>query len=499
MRGTTRQTEFRVGMFVLLGFFAIAIFSFRLTESPVFQRGIEVTTYLDDATGLFKLTKVKQAGISIGYVKEIELENNRAKVTLVIEHGYKIPRGAHVIPRPLGVLGDKYIEVRLPEQGEKVDGNVGGVHDEESHTSLQWKRLVDWLIPSASAQEAQTAVTVAPAPRKKPAARPAGGLIRSGDVIDSSPSSGSMDDLTKDASDLSKDLKETSTSVRSLVKNNTSEIESLIRSWNRITTKLEKTLNRVDADRIAKDLDDLSLAAGKMGQTLQNTESITSKIDRGEGTLGKLVNDPTTVQELNRALSHLNHAIERSRRIQTIVDMNGDYRPANATTKTWIGLKIMTRETSGYIAQIVVDPVGTEKKSITRVAINGGAETVTETTTNDRSALKYSVQFYKRIGEIAFRLGLFENSGGIAVDTYFLRDRVQASMEVFEIGRPNDNSHIQAYLRVPFFTFLYAQVGGDELITRFKTADRKRSFTAGLGLRFTDDDIKTLFLLPGIP
>jgi phospholipid/cholesterol/gamma-HCH transport system substrate-binding protein len=489
MKGTTTGTEFRVGLFVLLGFMAIAAFSFRLTESPIFQQGIEVTTYLDDATGLFKLTKVKQAGISIGYVKEIELENNRAKLTLVIDQGYSLPRGARVLARPLGVLGDKFLDVKLPGQEDGKAENEGEpTQPKDSHTSFRsiWKKLWEAAIPTAAAQ-------TPPKPKSGKA------MLKQGDVIEAAESTGSVDDLTRDASDISKDIKATSTSVRTLVQNNASEIESLIRSWNRITIKLEKTLNKIDSDKVSNDLKDISEAAGRASRSLKNIEEITDKIDKGDGTLGKLVNDPTTVQELNRTLSHLNNAIERSRRIQTLVDMNGDYRGRMKSTKTWVGLTIMTRETSGYIAQVVIDPVGKEKRVVTSTTTNGGAASITETVTNDRSALKYSVQFYKRIGDTAFRLGLFENSGGLGVDAYLWGDKVQLTTEFYEIGRAGDNPHLRAFARVPFWTFLYAQAGGDEIITKMNSLDRKPSWTVGLGLRFTDDDIKTLFLLPGIP
>ena len=38
---------------------------------------------------------------------------------------------------------------------------------------------------------------------------------------------------------------------------------------------------------------------------LANLESITSKIDKGEGTLGQLINDSDTVEKLNVALDDI--------------------------------------------------------------------------------------------------------------------------------------------------------------------------------------------------
>lgn len=509
--GKDRSLEARVGLFVVLGFMVIALYSFRLTESPIFQRGMEVTTYLDDATGLFKLTKIKLAGIPIGFVKDIELDGHRAKVIMVIEPGYELPRGARVIPRPLGILGDKFLEIQIPPPPgaasspppaeivpEKKEAPKARTERRRRSRGAWLRRLENWIYPSARAQSSSAPAQSPAAAAAKPAAKPVG-RIKSGDVIPSATSGASVDDLTRDAADISKDVKATSTSVRTLVENNAPEIESLIRSLNRMVTKLEKTLNRIDSEKMAKDIEALSQAAGKMSRTLEHTESITEKIDRGEGTLGKLVNDATTVNELNRSLSHLNHAIERSRRIQTIVDLNGDYRTAMSSTKTHVGMSIFTRETSGYIAEVVVDPAGTQKKVVTTVQKDGGPVETTETITNDRTKLKFSVQFYKRIGDTAFRLGLFENTGGLAMDVFVWRERLRLSVETFGIGREGDNPYLRAFVRVPFWNYLYAQAGGDDIITKMRSSDFKPSFFAGLGVRFTDDDLKTLFLLPGIP
>lgn len=507
--GKDRSLEARVGLFVVLGFMVIALYSFRLTESPIFQRGMEVTTYLDDATGLFKLTKIKLAGIPIGFVKDIELDGHRAKVILVIEPGYELPKGARVIPRPLGILGDKFLEIQIPPVPGATPPPPAEIvappkdapkarNERRRRSRGAWlRRLENWVYPSAEAQQPAPPVHAPAAPAAKPAAKP--GRIKSGDVIPSATSGGSVDDLTRDAADLSKDVKATSTSVRTLVDKNAPEIESLIQSLNRMVTKLEKTLNKIDSERMVKDFEALSQAAGKMSRTLENTESITGKIDRGEGTLGKLVNDTTTVNELNRTLGHLNHAIERSRRIQTIVDLNGDYRTASSSTKTHVGMSIFTRETSGYIAEVVVDPAGTQKKVITTTQIDGGPIETTQTITNDRTKLKFSVQFYKRIGDTAFRLGLFENTGGLAMDVFTWREHLRFSVEAFGIGREDDRPYLRAFVRVPFWNYLYAQAGGDDIITKMRSSDFRPSFFAGLGVRFTDDDLKTLFLLPGIP
>jgi phospholipid/cholesterol/gamma-HCH transport system substrate-binding protein len=529
MRAPTnaRVREFQVGAFVLLGFFAISMFSFRLTETPAFAHGTQVVTYLDDATGLFQLAKVKQAGISIGFVKSIELVDGRAKVTLVIEKPYSVPKDARVVPRPLGILGDKYLEIVVPtsSQYERYRGDEGPtpaspgapvkVEDDASargapsRRSDQTKkiengaeppvayevqavwgqalaRVSDWIVPSAVAQSA------APVPAaSKPAVQ--------GDVLKSSNSAATVDDITRQVGEVTKDLQATSKSLKTMIEKNTDDVDRILGSWARISTKIETILNGVNSNKVEKDIRNLSNAAGNMSQSLANIESITGKLDRGEGTLGKLINDPSTIEEINRSLVTINNAIDRANRIQSIVDLRSQYGVTPKTAKTYVGVRIMTRESSGYVGEIVLDPAGTEKKVITTVRTNGGSPVVTETLTNDRTALKYSLQFYKRIADTAFRLGLFESTGGVGADFQLFRRRLQATVEFFELGRERDNPNLKIWFRVPFLDYLYAEAGGDDLITKVNAGSQRRTFFVGLGLNFTDQDLKTLFIFSGIP
>lgn len=137
--------EVQVGLFVFLACAIIAAFSFRITDTPIFRHGKNYVVFLSDATGIFKNSKVKMAGIDIGVIRKIELEGNRAKLTLLIDKEYEIPKNSIVVPRPLGILGDKFIEIQ--PQGETKQGEqIEKSSDESGFNPL------DWVVPSASAQ-----------------------------------------------------------------------------------------------------------------------------------------------------------------------------------------------------------------------------------------------------------------------------------------------------------------------------------------------------------
>jgi phospholipid/cholesterol/gamma-HCH transport system substrate-binding protein len=308
-----------------------------------------------------------------------------------------------------------------------------------------------------------------------------------------------IDDISEKMSDLAGDLKIITGSLRKIVENNKNDIESLIKSLNRTASNMEKLLGSIDSEQVGKDLKRLGEAASHLNSSLDHIENISSKIDRGEGTIGKLINDPRTAEELNRTLMTVNRALDRASRVQSIVDMHSDYVTERNASVTRVGIWLKTRDTSGYLAQVVIDPAGTRKTVVTTTQKDSEPVSRTETVTNDRSAMKYSLQFYRRIGDVACRLGLFESSGGVAIDSYFWGDRLQATTELFQIGRKEDRAELRAFGRMYWWDSLYFEVGGENLITRVNKNDYQRSLSAGLGLRFTDEDIKTLFTFAGVP
>src|SRR6476620_10427982 len=89
--------ELQVGLFIFAACLVVAAFSLRITDSPIFRRGTTFVTYLDDATGIFKNSKVKIAGIDVGVITEIDLENAQAKITMVVDKGIDVPAGSKIV------------------------------------------------------------------------------------------------------------------------------------------------------------------------------------------------------------------------------------------------------------------------------------------------------------------------------------------------------------------------------------------------------------------
>ncbi len=108
-------------------------------------------------------------------------------------------------------------------------------------------------------------------------------------------------------------------------------------------------------------------------------------------------------------------------------------------------------------------------------------------------------QYFKSIHNLGFRLGLFESSGGAALDYFAFRKKLKLSLEAFDFGRDNNNLQLRAYADWVFFHHFYLRVGGDDLASKHTSGSQRASYMLGLGLRFSDSDVKALLSIPGIP
>jgi phospholipid/cholesterol/gamma-HCH transport system substrate-binding protein len=483
LKGFTREVQ--VGLFALVGFFVVAVFSLRITDSPVFRRGTVLVTYLGDATGVFLNSKVKLAGIDVGAVKKIELENGKAKVTLVIDEGVEIPKDSHIEARPQGILGDKYLEVVLP-------GPSPSSYLPPRPMGPSWlQRLLEMVMPSARAQ--------APAPKKAP-------NMGSGDVIPAKSSPATIDDLARQLGAISGDVQALTTKLNGMLDDNSPEIRELVRSLNRTGRKLERIFGQVDPDRVGRDLKDLSGAAGNVSRSLQKVEGLLERVEKGEGTVGKLLNDPAIALELQRAMETLNTALDRVNRTVLVMDLSAEsYFPAKSS-KTYVSLEIRPKEDVAYVGGLVIDPRGTFERVITTdrtTTTVGGVSTeeeiVRDRTVNDREAVYFTLMMEKRIWNFAARIGILENKGGLGFDYHLLGDRLRFGADLFHLTRDGNNPHLKAHVKFSFLDYFYLIAGGDELLSRVKSGTGSPSFMAGIGLRFTDEDAKTVLLLPGVP
>ncbi|MCG2755013.1 MAG: hypothetical protein L6247_05550, partial [Desulfobacteraceae bacterium] len=210
---------------------------------------------------------------------------------------------------------------------------------------------------------------------------------------------------------------------------------------------------------------------------------ITDKINRGEGSIGKLINEDETVENINTSLVSINDYLQKQDDYKTYVDYRGEYLFDSDELKSYLSLRIQPKEDKYYLLQIVDDPSGKEEVKDTKNADG----TTTRTVETDKDALKFSAQIAKRYYDIGLRGGLFESTGGVGLDYYLFNDCLTLSLEAFDFD-PDRNAHLKFKADYRPFKHIYITSGFDDFISD----EGKESFFIGAGISFADEDIKSL-------
>jgi len=140
--------DLAVGLFVLVGLLALGYLSLQVGGLE-FSQGerIALKATFDDIGGLSSRAPVKVAGVKIGEVSGIELDDDlRAIVHLQIdaEVGLSIDSSAAI--RTAGLLGDQFIAVEL---GAEDDVLVDGEEFSFTESALSIEKLVGQFVHDA--------------------------------------------------------------------------------------------------------------------------------------------------------------------------------------------------------------------------------------------------------------------------------------------------------------------------------------------------------------
>lgn len=120
----SKQTEISVGLFMILGLACLVYLSVNLGSVALFGSD----TYTISATfssieGLEPGASVEIAGVPVGKVKTISLDENNAVVSMEIKNKTKISDDTIASIRTKGVIGDKF--VKLSPGGSDFSGGSG--------------------------------------------------------------------------------------------------------------------------------------------------------------------------------------------------------------------------------------------------------------------------------------------------------------------------------------------------------------------------------------
>ena len=104
--------EFIVGLFLAIGIGCLSWLSIELARKEFFaSKGYEVQAAFSNGGGLRRGTPVVVAGVEVGRVESVRLEDYEAKVRMLIQAGLVLQSDTIASIKTKGLIGEKYIEL----------------------------------------------------------------------------------------------------------------------------------------------------------------------------------------------------------------------------------------------------------------------------------------------------------------------------------------------------------------------------------------------------
>lgn len=454
-----RAIEFKVGAMVVVIGGLIAFMSMQISDSPsMFSKTQKAWFLVPSAAGLIKNSAVKSAGIPVGVIDDIRLQDGQARIDISIKADVPLTSSAAVQMMSNGILGDKYIEI--------YPGSVGDPPLEKGSQILtvQDKGSLDGVIGKVGTI-ADDLKSVSNALKEA--------------VSDDGTRKHVLGRIMKNIEVLSGDLAQMTTA-------NKDKIGDIVDQVQDVTATLDDLIND-QSDTGFKQTWKKTMV--RIDSTLKNVDEIASKINKGEGTVGKLINDPETVEGLNTAIEGVNSLFDVAGHLQMGFDFHADYLGSVDATKSYIGLRIQPGLDRFYEIGIIDDPAGLVDHSKTVTAVNGGPETSEKSTTTYYDKTKLTLLFGKNFWDWTIKGGLIESSGGVGLDYYTLAHKLRLSIEAFDLSKTNLRASIKYDLKYGF----YLNAGYNDILDK----NDVRSAYLGVGLFLTNDDLRLLLASKG--
>ena len=103
--------ETRLGIFFALALVVAVVVLEMIGAADFFKGGYQITASFKTAQELKRGDFVKMAGVEIGRVEDVGLENGRAKVTMKIQKKYEIKTDAKALIKFAGLMGQNFVSV----------------------------------------------------------------------------------------------------------------------------------------------------------------------------------------------------------------------------------------------------------------------------------------------------------------------------------------------------------------------------------------------------
>jgi phospholipid/cholesterol/gamma-HCH transport system substrate-binding protein len=136
--------EVAVGLFIIAGILCLGYLSIKLGKIEIMgKKGYEVYGVFSNIGGLKVGSSVEIAGVNVGRVTSIALDNYQAQVVLNFPNALKIQEDAIASVKTRGLIGEKYVEI-TPGGSEEIIKPGGRIR--ETQPAIDMEELISKFV-----------------------------------------------------------------------------------------------------------------------------------------------------------------------------------------------------------------------------------------------------------------------------------------------------------------------------------------------------------------
>lgn len=129
--------ELAVGLFMIVAIVCLGYLTIKLGRMEIVGgAGYKIHAVFSNSGGLKEGSPVMIAGVDVGQVKEVSLDDYRARVVLHVRKGVKVQEDAIAAIKTKGLIGEKYVEIS-PGGSDIVIQPGGRIRDTQPPVDLE--------------------------------------------------------------------------------------------------------------------------------------------------------------------------------------------------------------------------------------------------------------------------------------------------------------------------------------------------------------------------
>lgn len=436
--------ETKLGLFVLLGIISLAVTIIFLGDFQ-FQRSYHLNIMFSDIAGLPEKAQVKISGVEVGAVKDISLFENKAKVRVWIKKNIEIHADCRASIVATGLIGSKYLELTsgspeapLLKDGDTLSGVTPLSFDKMMESAMEQLHIIVEAFKGIEGQNIG---------------------LNLAETLDN--------------------MKKISGSLRAALYDQEDKVKNIVSNVNSFTEDLSEITND-NKENLKTSLANIKDLSAKLDKLLTN-------INKGEGTIGKLLSDKEMGQDLKETFSDLKETSKEAKRalrrinyIETQWDYKLRYDARDGVAKSDVGLRFLPRPGKFYYV---------------------GVSNAGETSAGDSNTEKYNtvnLLIGKDFGFATLYGGMIRTKAGAGINVrpfwkWQPLKKLEITAEGYDFGRnaPVNTPNGNVGVRYPITRWAY--VG-----TQLEDPSSKSSFNSYVNFVIRDDDLGYLLGLVGL-